>query len=487
MAEGKLWRLPESSTHQNLGVLVKQTAIALALFGLFGVGNTRLRAATDSRPFRAVVVGINRYPSTSARALDGARTDAENFAESCRSRGMNVTLLLDADATKQNILKSLRSGDTSQNVLLYFGGYGSGPSEPRLLCADTAEQNTQLSNTLPLSEIDQTLTALPAKERVVILDACFTAARSSKDGPSDEVVRYYRPRKGGGSREIMMASSYDLPGVSHDKIRYICASRYNEEALEGVVDGRPAGLFTALLCQTLKTYPKVTWQGVQVQVAGKLATLAADRQHPVFSESCLASQVPNSTEIAASSHGSQTVPETDQPLLGRDTATSWGGPPTTSAWDLFAADLRDPQAVRVSVSPDKDSLRVGQPVELKINVGKPGYLLVVNHGSEDKINTLYPLSGQLDDALVRPGDVVQIPGPAMTLTPDRPGQERVKAFLFASRDKGQEFFQSLHASNGSEFKQAATKLGARSLVFGMVAEEGRAPMNTSDVSIQVVP
>lgn len=463
-----------------------------AAAALLFCGIPQWSAFSAGRSYRAVVIGINKYPGTSAKALAGARADAENFAESCRARGIKVTTLLDEQASHQNILKAVREGDPAANVLVYYAGYGSGPSEPRLLCADTQEQNAQLSNTLTLKELDQALVSLPAAELVCILDTCFTAARSGKDGPSDEVVRYFRARKGGGSREIMMASAYDIPGVSHDKVRYIAASRYNEEALESNVEGRPAGLFTALMCQTLKAYPNTTWQALQVQVASKLSVLAEDRQHPVFPQSALASRVPGSEVGEANTTVQANLPtnsnQSREPILGNGNTAgpSWGGPPT-SAWDLYAADIRDPQAVRVSVLPDQDAVKVGQPVQLKITVGKPGYLLVINHGSENKINTLYPLSGQLDDALVKPGDVVDIPGPSLTLSPDRPGQERVKAFLFASRDKGQEFFQSMHANSGTDFKQAATKLGGRSLVFGMVAEEGRAPINTSDLSIQVMP
>jgi len=465
---------------------MKRLRILPALAGVVLFGMAQLHAV-GSRPYRAVVIGINNYPGTSAKALAGARNDAEGFAESCRARGLQVTTLLDGEASRQNILKAIRGGDSSQNVLVYFSGYGSGPVEPRLLCADTQEQKSQLANTLTLKELDETLTALPAAERVCILDTCFTAARSSKDGPSEEVVRYYKARLAGDTRDFMTASAYDIPGVSHDKVRYICASRYNEEALEGEVEGRPAGLFTALMCQTLKAYPNVTWQAVQVQVASKLNLLADDRQHPVFAQSALASRIPGSDPGDGGVQASASLTAPNSHVLGKGgSEPNWGGPPT-SAWDLFAADLRDPQAVRVFVQPDRDAIRVGQPLELKVAVGKAGYLLVVNHGSEDKVNTLYPLSGQLDDALVKAGDVVQIPGASMTLSPDRAGQERVKAFLFASREKGQEFFQSMQASSGSQFKQAATKLGSRSLVFGMVSEEGRAPLNTSDLSIQVVP
>ncbi len=473
---------------------MKSTKFVAAAAFLLVCGTPQWSAFSAGHSYRAVVIGINKYPGTSAKALAGARADAENFAESCRARGIQVTTLLDDQASRQNILKALREGDASSNVLVYYAGYGSGPSEPRLLCADTQEQGARLDNALTLKELDQALVSLPARERVCILDTCFTAARSSKDGPSDDVVRYYRARKGSGSREIMMASAYDIPGVSHDKVRYIAASRYNEEALEASVDGRPAGLFTALMCQTLKAYPNTTWQAVQVQVASKLSVLAEDRQHPVFAQSALASRVPGIEVGEANPAVQANLPahstQSREPILGNGNGStagpSWGGPPT-SAWDLYAADIRDPQAVRVSVHPDQDAVRVGQPIQIKITVGKPGYLLVINHGSENKINTLYPLSGQLDDALVKGGDVVDIPGPSLTLSPDRPGQERVKAFLFASRDKGQEFFQSMHASSGTDFKQAATKLGGRSLVFGMVAEEGRAPINTSDLSIQVMP
>ena len=70
---------------------MKYTKTLLSFAGMF-LGAVHLLAAPEVRPFRAVVVGVNRYPGTGAKALAGARGDAEAFAQSCRSRGMEGTV-----------------------------------------------------------------------------------------------------------------------------------------------------------------------------------------------------------------------------------------------------------------------------------------------------------------------------------------------------------------------------------------------------------
>ncbi|MBT9586740.1 caspase family protein [bacterium] len=433
------------------------------------------QAGADPGDYRAIVVGVNRYPTTRAPRLLGACGDAQAFAESCRSRGMKVSLLEDAAASKQQILQLLH-GCREEKVVFYFSGYGSGPAEPTLLCADTNESGGRLQGALALEELDHALLQLPAQEKIVILDACFTAARGSKDGPSEQTVRYYRPHQEAASRDVMLASAQQLPRVSHNKIRYICACRYNEEALEGSYEGHQAGFFSATLCKTLHNFPNLTWQGVQIQVASQVSLLGSDRQHPVFPSECLQAAVFNGA-------GTGTIVNHSQTKLGGDFSLGVGGPVTT-AWDAFGVDVPDAKAVQVSVSPDKDTVVIGQSVELKINIGKPGFLVVVNLGSEGGFNLLYPRSGQ--PLRVVSGQTVQIPEQGATLTPDRAGRERVKAFLFASPDKAEEFLKAAQPAAGSRLEQAAVELGSRALVFGNETEPGRAPVLTSDLTFEVV-
>ena len=77
---------------------------------------------------RALCVGINDYPGTNSD-LSGCVNDAHDWADELRSRGYEVDILQDAQATRQHMvdaLTALVSGATTGDSLVFtFSGHGS--------------------------------------------------------------------------------------------------------------------------------------------------------------------------------------------------------------------------------------------------------------------------------------------------------------------------------------------------------------------------
>jgi hypothetical protein len=77
---------------------------------------------------RALCVGINNYPGTNSD-LSGCVNDANDWEAELKSRGYNVTKLLDGQATRQVIVDALNtlvtSGGSGDSLVFTFSGHGS--------------------------------------------------------------------------------------------------------------------------------------------------------------------------------------------------------------------------------------------------------------------------------------------------------------------------------------------------------------------------
>src|SRR5262245_17828782 len=76
----------------------------------------------------ALCIGINNYPGT-GMDLKGCVNDAEDWAKALTGRGFAVERLLDADATKANMVAAIRklvSGAASGDVVVItYSGHGT--------------------------------------------------------------------------------------------------------------------------------------------------------------------------------------------------------------------------------------------------------------------------------------------------------------------------------------------------------------------------
>lgn len=99
--------------------------ISVLLFGLFLALPAPIQAADK---VRAVVVGINDYVHP-GWDLDGAVADARDIAGVLRRRGADVTVLLDAEATRAKVTRALEDAiarsESGDVVVFAFAGHGA--------------------------------------------------------------------------------------------------------------------------------------------------------------------------------------------------------------------------------------------------------------------------------------------------------------------------------------------------------------------------
>ncbi len=455
------------SNHRPFGILL---LLALLTFASQGF---------SASEHHAVVVGIDQY-SALGQKLKGAGSDAEAFAQQLRRRGIEPTVLLNEQATSAAIEQAIAQGSHSEDLLFYFAGLGSGPNTPRLLTHDSVKG-------LTLESLDKALLKADAKNTTVILDTSFTGLRSEKDGPSLYRSRYFQPSSvTARSLESLGANAAELPGLSHEKICYITASRFNEEAFEDIFDGQERGVFSHFLCQRFESLKPIAWGAIQMEVASNVTAHLQDLQHPVFPSPYLAQAALGGGETLTTGYGK-----------------SEGRPMTAqhqTLWTVFNLDNLNPSLITLSMRPNQTQVRVEEPLVFEINVGKPGYLVVVEHSVEGTLKPIFPRDGNVASARVQKGERILVPEAGVVAFADRPGRERLKALLFDNEASARELLGGLDVPNagtttgGPTFGSVSKRLQAREIRF---APDARAvnlggkdsPMNapaTADLTFRVV-
>lgn len=456
--------------HRLLGALA-----ALVLITLSSAGFT---APKDY----AVVIGVDQVAGIS-QTLKGATTDAQDFAEQLRHRGIEPVVLLNGQATRAAITSAIAGGAKADNLIFYFAGLGSGPNSPRLMTAEDKKG-------MPLEDIDKALLKTGAGATTVILDTSFSGLRAEKSGPSLFTSRYYEPP----SRDVgignLGANAAELPGLSHKQICYITAGRFNEDAFEDTINGKPRGVFTHYLCGRLNTDQPVAWQTIQWDVAAQVAAHVDDQQHPNFPVAFLANAAFEGSTVAPAEyggggpeHGPDSPPN---PPLNPNGRTA---PASRTLWTLFNVDNVDPRLVSLSMRPNKAEVAVEESLEFDLTVGKAGYLVVVEHSVEGTLVPIFPRDGDIASAQVRAGQKVVIPEPGVTAFADRSGKERLKALLFDDEQAAGELLAGLLAppaagDAGATFGNASKRLQSRGIRFARSAPQfGSQPEKVNNIPV----
>lgn len=436
-----------------------------------------LTAGADSG--RAVVIGVDQYPGLE-QSQRGAVSDARLMARQLTEKGYSVTLLENQEASRSRILEALQ-GPSAGRLVVYFAGLGSGPNTPRILTGEGLEKKHPAS--IELQELDQILVGSKA-ETTVILDTCFTGARAGKEGPSLYESRYYRPKFRSRSLAPLPADLGQIPGLSHHKICYVTASRFNEEAYEDEFDGGHGGVFTHYLCRRLQAGDGASWRGLQWQVSSQVASHVLDQQHPSFPSRFLAQG------LVDSQAGS---------FAGRQES----GQLPDSLWMLYNVDNVDSEMVSLKMAPNDSVVKVKQPLSFEVTVGQAGYLVLAEHSVEGTLRAVFPRNGSTDSARVEAGQKVTVPKKGVIAYADRPGKERLKAFLFKDKAAAAALLSGLTPAPDAEdvpsFGNVSRLLGRRGIKFVSEAEFGKSAGDyvelrragsdffTSDLTFQVIP
>lgn len=236
----------------------------------------------------ALCIGINNYPGTDAD-LSGCVNDAEDWTTYLKGLGLPVVTLLDAAATKENIISHmeclLRDLSPGETGVITYSGHGTwlpdlDGDEPdrrdEALCPyDMSETNLVLDDDIRRLFIER-----PKDSNVLfITDSCHSGTVFRFAGPSNtkRAIRYMPPANfvknpllAQKIAELSFSraqpkSDKPLPGVVH-----ISGCRDREYSYDASFNGRANGAMTYALMQILATGGAVTYYDLYKQLANYL-------------------------------------------------------------------------------------------------------------------------------------------------------------------------------------------------------------------------
>jgi hypothetical protein len=244
----------------------------------------------------AVVIGVSSYKDSRIPALRYAVNDARTFSQwlvspqGGRYAPSNVKLLLDADATANNIRQALfdwlQQAVAEDQVTIYFAGHGS-PDSPDstanlfLLPYDTDYSHIS-ATAFPMWDVETALKRyIRAKRVIVIADACHAAGV----GEGFDVAR----RSGRGMKVNPIDAGLENLATLGEGTCVISASSGSQTSQEGGQWGGGHGVFTHFLLQGLSgeaDYPRtgqVTLGKLTQYVSEQVRRATRNAQTPIVS------------------------------------------------------------------------------------------------------------------------------------------------------------------------------------------------------------
>jgi Caspase domain. len=219
---------------------------------------------------RALCVGINDYPGTGAD-LNGCVNDANAWAKLLTDHygfaSSDVTILLNADATKAKIMKELETlvaGAAAGDVLVFtnasHGTYvadtsGDEPEYDEAICPYDCSRNLIVDD-----ELRELFTGLAdGVSLTVISDSCFSGSVSRAPGmpaPDDRRARFLPPEAIGRATlddpYLAKNRSEEKYPQSQMKDILLSGSSDNESSLDAKIDGQYHGVMSYFALKALK-------------------------------------------------------------------------------------------------------------------------------------------------------------------------------------------------------------------------------------------
>lgn len=264
----------------------RQTGALLATLGGIACASA-LAASPVHAESRALLIGINRYPSEEIPDLRGAVNDVEMMTGILVDRygfaRESIRVLTDGDATREGILAALREAvrvtEPGDVLYVHYSGHGS-QVEDRSGDEDDGLDETLIPHDgrtgdvadITDDELHGILSGLRTDRAVIVLDSCHsgTATRGvafrTRSVPADRRVNLYDAL---GTRSI-------VPLEKPERYVLLTGAASNEAALDGPLppgqaDRKPHGLFTYAFGQVLLSAPSgATVDRIHAGVVGTL-------------------------------------------------------------------------------------------------------------------------------------------------------------------------------------------------------------------------
>jgi uncharacterized caspase-like protein len=224
--------------------------IVIGMMGPAGLHASDYRQGYSSS--YALVVGIDNYRHWPH--LEYAVKDAREVAALLKSRGFQLQMLIDEDATRSNILQRLdtikKSADVNSRVVIYFAGHGQtedlpGGGERGYIVPVDADTYSWKATMLDMNRLNQRVRQIKAKHIFLAFDACYSGlglTRSIKRHPEQDSA-YIKKMMQSRSIQILTAGSRSEQAIEAEG--HGLFTEHLLEALSGTADINADGYITA--------------------------------------------------------------------------------------------------------------------------------------------------------------------------------------------------------------------------------------------------
>jgi hypothetical protein len=234
----------------------------------------RSKAKSGGRQ-RALCVGINDYPG-SGSDLNGCVNDAKDWKAALADKGYDVTLLLDADATRKNIMEGLEdlvgNAKSDSKLVFTFSGHGSwlpdtsgdeADGRDEMLCPHDLSEDVNVLD----DDLAEVFGRKPKGARLhFISDSCHSGTVARFAPPfggaarSPIVPRFLPPTTFLTSKKMIRAAErVESLAAPARRTTYpallLAGCRDHEYSYDASFGSRPNGAFTYFALQALKNAP----------------------------------------------------------------------------------------------------------------------------------------------------------------------------------------------------------------------------------------
>jgi len=220
---------------------------------------------------RAICIGINNYPGI-FNDLKGCVNDAMDWSALLQGLGFEVSLMLDSQATRQNVKAALRelvnatgAGDIA---VFTYSGHGTQVAD-----ADS-DENDPYDEAICLydgnvidDELRMILRGIQSQGTLVVIsDSCFSGS-VTRIAAEKAVPRFIPPAVSTAGR--MVRRPFLLPEGDMPEILLTGCSD-SEYSYDAEFDGRPNGAMTALALRVIAQNPNLTYREFHTSLRGLL-------------------------------------------------------------------------------------------------------------------------------------------------------------------------------------------------------------------------
>ena len=268
--------------------------------------------------FHGVFIGVDRYQSPRINWLSCARRDAVALeALFSDTLGGNTSLLVDEQATRAEIQKAfeaLAGCNPEDTVVISFSGHGS---ESHELVTYDADRDNLAATAIPLDELTEWFSRIPARRLILLLDCCFSGGMGAKVLSIDAIprsvdsVEVRLDKMSGEGRLIMTASAANEPAWENSRTGHGYFTHFLLEAMfgvEGVLEGGQLPVYRLLEFVTRRVIDAAHKFGhpqnptLRGTIEGELnwpVFVAGPRYRTAFPERIAATATPDIASLAA--------------------------------------------------------------------------------------------------------------------------------------------------------------------------------------------